>query len=212
MRAQEFRLRETTGPYSGPLREIGTFVPIEVVNPDLHSNAETLLTLLPDLSRDDTLFICARVNTLVCGVGADLTNGQRRAIEFICSREEIGKIYAFASSHGGIDRVLVFFRGQLLELIRWVAKYCVNLPNDGNTFENPHVRSRFLQAALIAGQLWSDRLYVYGDRLSLRGGADVARVRVLGAFRKGVEEYVPTADIVDGATLFLHSCFTAKLS
>jgi hypothetical protein len=205
MKVQEFRLRETTGPYSGPLREIGTFVPVEVIYPDLRPNVETLLTLLRRLSRDDTLFICARVNTFVCGVGSDLTNGQQRAIEFICNPDEIRTIYTFASQHGGIDRVLVFFRGQLLELTRWAAKYCVNLSNDGNTFADPHIRGRFLQAALIAGQLWSER--VYGDRLSLRGGTDIARVRVLGAFRKGVEESNAAPFFVEtlgrGAALFL---------
>jgi len=118
MRVPEFPLRETGGSYSGPLREIGTFVPIEIINPNLHSDVETILTLLSGLSRDDTLFICARVNTMVCGVGADLTNGQQRAIQFICSANEIHTISTFASAHGGADRVLVFFRGQLLELTR----------------------------------------------------------------------------------------------
>jgi len=58
---------------------------------------------------------------------------------------------------------------------------------------------------LIAGQLWSER--VYADRLSLRGGADVARVRVLGSFRKSVEESNASPFFVEtpgrGAALFL---------
>jgi hypothetical protein len=80
----------------------------------------------------------------------------------------------------------VFFRGQLLELMRWVARYCKNLPDDGNTFNDPTRRQNLVKAALIAGTLWGNRTY----RDTLSGDADIAamRRRALGAFRKGVEE------------------------
>ena len=68
----------------------------------------------------------------------------------------------------------------------WSSRHCTNHPDDGTTFEDPDVRRRFAQAALIAGMLWSAR--TYGDRLSLEHGVEAGRQRALGAFRKGVEE------------------------
>jgi hypothetical protein len=34
----------------------------------------------------------------------------------------------------------------MLELARWVAKYCRHDPNDGETFNDPKVRSALLSA------------------------------------------------------------------
>jgi hypothetical protein len=166
--------------------EVGLTIPLDVLSSNLKPDRQTLLEILSGLSRDDTLLMCARLNTVVSGLNAEFTNGQQRALAFICNDEEIKKIGDFAKQHGGEARVVPFFRGQLLELIRYVAKYCGNLPDDGNTFQDPEVRSRFVKAALIAAQLWSDR--VYGTRLSDHENVEVARVRTLGAFRKGVEE------------------------
>lgn len=50
---------------------------------------------------------------------------------------------------------VVFFRGQLLELARWIAAKCTNQPDDPHTFERKPVRSAFVRAALIASDLWS---------------------------------------------------------
>jgi hypothetical protein len=111
---------------------------------------------------------------------------QRRACGWICSQQHLHHLDAFARQHGGLERVVVFFRGQLLELIRQAALHCRNLPGDGQTFNDERVRDRFFRAALIAGTLWGAR--VYGDRLSLGAGIEGARRRALGAFRKGVED------------------------
>jgi len=91
----------------------------------------------------------------------------------------------FALTHGGANRVTVFFRGQLLELMRWALLYCRNHPNDGKTFEDPNTRRMFVQAALIASDLWAK--WVYGNRFSLEGGINIARERSLGAIRKAIE-------------------------
>src|SRR5271169_4219837 len=169
------------------LSDVSVFVPVDAIWPGLRSDEATLLGLLAGLSRDDTLFWSARVNTTVTGHGAlDVQARQQRVLDQLLSSEEIEKINLFAREYGGAKRVVVFFRGQILELIRWAARYCTNGPEDGNTFSDSEVRRRFVQAALIAGTFWSQR--TYGDRLSLQGGTEVARQRALGAFRKGMEE------------------------
>ena len=80
----------------------------------------------------------------------------------------------------------IFFRGQLLELMRQAAQACDPAPGSGDDFLDPEARSRFLAAALIAGDLWNRR--IYADRLSGEPEIDEARKRALGAFRKAIDE------------------------
>jgi hypothetical protein len=167
--------------------EVGLFVPPEAVFPGTPSTAEALVEVLSTLSRGDTFFHCARANTIVSGhAGLDTKERQQILLNNLCTREEIDRINAFTQEHPGSGAPTVFFRGQLLELIRWVARHCRNLPGDGNTFNDRATLSRFVKAALIAGMLWSQR--VYADRLSGGGPIEDVRRQSLGAFRKGIEE------------------------
>ena len=59
-------------------------------------------------------------------------------------------------------------------------------PGTGADFVEPEARSRFLAAALIAGDLWNSR--IYADRLSGELNIDEARKRALGVFRKAIDE------------------------
>lgn len=167
--------------------DVSVFVPPDAIYPGLPAVESALIELLSGLSRDDTLLICAWLNTIVSGFGM-LSGAQRqqKACAWICNQDQKQRLDAFARKHSGLDHVAVFFRGQLLEMMRRAAQHCRNLPGDGETFNDEQVRDRFFRAALIAGSLWSDR--IYGNRLSLQEGLDAARLRALGAFRKGVED------------------------
>jgi hypothetical protein len=167
--------------------ETGVFVSVDAVFPGLRADETTLIGLLRELSRTDTLFWCARVNLIVSGPGPeDRKTRQQKAFNTLLTREEIEAINRVAAEHGGADHVQVFFRGQLLEMIRWAARYSVDQPGDGETFNDPVVRRRFVQAALIASDLWSKR--VFADRFTLEGGVELARHRALGTIRKAIEE------------------------
>jgi hypothetical protein len=50
-------------------REVGLFVPGNDMFPDTKGTPRELLQALSTLSRDDTLFQCARTNTIVTGFG-----------------------------------------------------------------------------------------------------------------------------------------------
>ena len=168
------------------LNQVGVYIPISEVFPDVQSNFETFKALLQQLSCTDTLFWCARINLIITNPLEDRhISRQQIAIDKFLTKEEIAAVNQFALTHGGANRVMVFFRGQLLELMRWAILYCRNHPNDGKTFEDPNTRRTFLQAALIASDLWSE--WVYGNRFSLEGGIDIARERSLGAIRKAIE-------------------------
>src|SRR6266702_6724666 len=73
-----------------PPSEVGLFVPPEAIYPELEATEETLIALLASLSRDDTLFHCARTNTIVSGPGNfDPKARQQQAVTKLCTSEEI---------------------------------------------------------------------------------------------------------------------------
>lgn len=166
--------------------QIGLYVPISEVFPGVQNDISTFRSLLSDLSRTDTLFWCARLNLVVSANAntASLEAQQFGLNQFFIS-SEIQAINHFARSHGDADRIKVFFRGQLLELFRWVALLCIDHPGDGTTYNDPQIRRKFAQAALIASDIWADR--IFKNKFSLDGGIDVARRRALGPSRKSVE-------------------------
>ena len=68
---------------------------------------------------------CARLNTVVSGSGIpDIKARQERAIGMICSGEDLRRINTFAQTRPPGDLPIVFFRGQLLELMRWAVRCC----------------------------------------------------------------------------------------
>jgi hypothetical protein len=132
---------------------------------DVRADEETMKAILAMLTRDDALFHCARVNTIATGFDAMVSpiERQRRLVAMYCNQDQIAAINAFAKAHGGVSRIAVFFQGQMLELARWVAKYCRHDPDDGETFNDPKVRSAFVRAAFVASDFWNAR--VYADRI-----------------------------------------------
>jgi hypothetical protein len=179
---------------SEPPQEIEMFVDVESIFPGTPTTTESLHEVLVTLSRDDTLFYCARINIQVSGQSLTLhpMDRQRRALEILRMPSELtDRLNQFARTYNVRD-FSIFFRGQLLELARHVATHGKNLPGDGNTFNDAKVRIAFFKAALIASGLWSRR--VYRDRLADEGTLDVQLHRALGAFRKGVEESTTALD------------------
>jgi hypothetical protein len=144
------------------------------------------MSLLSDLSRTDTLFWCARLNLVIsANASTDSIKAQQFGLNQFFISKEIQAINDFARSHGGANRIKVFFRGQILELLRWVALFCIDHPGDGTTYDDPLIRRKFAQAALIASDVWANR--IFKNKFSLDGGIDVARRRALGPNRKSVE-------------------------
>jgi hypothetical protein len=169
------------------MNPVGVFIPVEDVFEGTENSFQTFRLLLENLSLTDTLFWCARLNLIVSNpVISNQLVKQQYGLNVIFTPDEIRKINNFAEKHGGAANVAVFFRGQLLELLRWVSLFCKDHPNDGLTFDDPEIRRTFAKALLLAGDLWSRR--IYGERFSLQGGIDLARLRGLGAMRGAIAE------------------------
>lgn len=137
-----------------PQPQLAVYVPISVIFPDIRADFKTLRSVLQSLSRTDTLVWCARLSLALSDLATEPIKRQKFCMEHFLSPEEITRAFAFAQKEESAEkRVILFFRGQLLELMRWVAVYCQDLPGDGETFNDSEVRRRFSQAALICSDI-----------------------------------------------------------
>ena len=168
------------------INPVGVFIPVTEVFPDIESNFENFVRLLHSLSLSDTLFWCARLNNVVSSSSEyDHISRQQFGLRQFLTPEEIENVNSFVNKKGDPHSVTIFFRGQILELIRWVTLFCKDHPENGTTFEKQEIRRSFAQAALIASDIWAKR--VIGDRFSLNGDLSITRNRALGPIRKCIE-------------------------
>ena len=174
-------------PPRTPLSNIGAYVPVNVVFPGVKADAKTLVQLLSTMNRNETIIECCRANVAVSGHGDVVPESQReRMVRELLPKGAAGRIDAFIREKRLRGTTTVFFRGQLLELIRWAARYADRTGTDPEFSGNPLNREKFAKAALICSDLWGER--VYADRLKSTGDPAQDRLRALGPFRKGVEE------------------------
>ena len=175
--------------------DVGIYVPVYEVFPGIKPALSVFTSLLSKLSRTDVLFWCARLNHAVSS-RSNLAHEQKQAfgLRQFFSPSEIAQLDRFcAAQRCPPGAVTVFFRGQLLELVRWATLFCDDHPDDGTTFEAPEARRAFAQACLIASDLWGQR--VFGDALTLEDGVEAARLRALGPFRKGAEGSLTSGEL-----------------
>jgi len=164
---------------------VGVYVPVSEVFPEVESTFEKFKSLLQGLSRTDTLFWCARLNLIISNpANPDHITKQLYGLQNFLTAEEIKRVETFVQKRGAGKNTTIFFRGQLLELIRWACLFCPDHPDDGITFEDGGVRRRFAQAALIASEIWGRRIYRNG--LSQDKPIAEARRRELRAMRQGI--------------------------
>jgi hypothetical protein len=162
--------------------------------PTVEEDWTTFRELLNSLSRTDSVFWAARLNLIVSHPG-DAPHRDRQAFayrEFLNSHQR-QLADRFIRDHGPADWVALFFRGQLLELVRWLVLFSRDRPNDGTTFEDPLVREKFVQAALIASKIWEKR--VFGDKFGIGNDLYQAQLQSLPVWRRNVEENDPAPEL-----------------
>jgi hypothetical protein len=162
--------------------------------PGAKSDFQTFKSLLSGLNRTQTLNLCAGLNILVSLAkdGENWAKQQAFIRNFLTPKERntlANWISAQVSQEKDIQRVHLIYRGQLLELLRWVVLLCPDDSEAETTFTNPEARSRFMQAALIAGSLWEDR--VFRGKFSLNTNLTITHEReletLIGSLRKAGE-------------------------
>lgn len=160
---------------------VQVFAQHDVVFPSLPHDFEEFKRLVRSLSRTDTLLWCARLNLHFGHAIIDEPKDvQKRLVSTFFNNEEVGHLNRLVAEYG--EGTAVFFRGQLLELMRWVALLSTDQPGDGTTFRDPAVRHAFARAALLASDVWARR--VYPDELKIESGLDATRRRILAMLRQ----------------------------
>jgi hypothetical protein len=158
------------------------YVPFSAIFPGEGDDFASFCALLRSLSRTDTILWCARLSLILSNPqNRDEATKQRYCIGHFCDADEIARGAGFERAHPGARP---FFREQLLELMRWACLLAEDAPNDGQSFEDPEVRRRFLKAALMASDVWRRR--VYRDGLPTTGDQRADRRRSIIALREGV--------------------------
>ncbi len=154
--------------------EVLTIVPAATLFPGIDRSFDSFAALIRRLSRTDVLFWCARLNLMVSNPKIEPVDAQHWAASSFLGDVERRRLDAYARQYGGPRMIRLFWRGQLLELLRWTCLLGDDRADDGDTFKNPRVRRWFAQAALMAGDIWEKRAY----RDGLPQGDDLSRARV----------------------------------
>lgn len=165
---------------------MGLWVPVEAVFPDTHYDFRTFTSILRQLDLTDALFWCAQANMILSHWSEDDRRTRQQNLLALClSGEELDRANDFIVSNGGYERAAAFFRGQMLDLARWVALYSSDREGGGKTFGDPQTRRWFAQAALMASEIWDRR--VFGNRLSEADSPDIGWKKLLGPSTKAYE-------------------------
>jgi hypothetical protein len=139
----------------------------EDVFPGVADTLDGLRGLLIQMDRSKVLLWCGRVSEKLCDqfVAPDLAKKdpferfalrQRLLIRHFFRSEQIARINSFFLAEAPKNPVpilpTVFFRGQVLELIRWASVFCPDIPNQH--FDMPgESRAPLAKTLLIAGGL-----------------------------------------------------------
>lgn len=169
--------------------QVSSYVPASFVFPEGDNDFDGFKSLIKGLSRTDTILWCSRLNLMLANPHLDERKKQQYAVSLFFDSTETARLNQFAAQH---DNARVFFRYQLLEVIRWTSLLATDDLADGKTFEDPDVRRRFARATLIASELWGAR--VFADGLPETGNVREDRRNATTTFRAATESVTP--DIV----------------
>lgn len=165
-----------------------TFIPCNAIFPEAGTDFASFKDLVASLSLTDALLWCGRLNLVLTDPAIPAAHTQTYVADVFLSNEERRRAEAYHREHPASRTIL--FRGQIMELLRWIVLLCEDHPNDGATFDDEAVRRRFIQAALIAGDLWSKRVqvpYLKAPASPAVEDIEAARDGAMGSIRASVE-------------------------
>jgi hypothetical protein len=137
-------------------RDVVTYLPVEAIS-GVTATEDSVRNMLATLDLQETLIFCARLNAIISGLGtASMEDRIRKAVAFLGLPRQERRIRDLLEP-SGYGTFRVFFRGQLLELMRLALKYCSRDPLPG-CYAFAFNRKQFFKTALIASKIWSDRI------------------------------------------------------
>lgn len=160
---------------------IQVYVPVQEAFPGTEPSEEALIELLSSFSRDGLICHWAILNRIQTGYGeGDADTRDRYMVENTCTRETLGRIMEFGQRRRDNYFPHIYARGQLLEAIRWSARYGSDAPARPEDFGTEDAKDRLVKAALIAMDIWAKRTLG-----TLHDGTKIEEV--LGKFRRTME-------------------------
>ena len=163
------------------------------------------------MDRTQVLLWCARVNEKLSEQLAPpelaklnpferFRRRQQVLVRHFFNPEQVEKINAFFRKEAAKQKTAivsvpmlptVFFRGQVLELLRWVCVFCPDIPD--TYFDIPEDRTPLAKALLIAGTLWNRRIYQRAASAPAEPSQGVGRLLV--TFRIGRDQDASALDL-----------------
>lgn len=168
-------------------------IPFEEVFPETPRSIRALTGLLGQLNRSEALILCAQLNRVLGDPFVhDAYAKQSYAVSHLLLDEDATRINQYIRREGLSFRdIHVFTRAGCLELIRWVA---ISSNNHAGTDSTAlETRRRFGKAAMLASDLWQDRVLV-GRLTTDNKDIEIARLRSMGAIRQDVADATYTVD------------------
>lgn len=139
------------------LRSAYLYVDVASMFSGLKTDIESLCVLLSSLPRTETQFECCRASMVLAGLGdEDPLDRQRTLVSSLLTQPDIDLLNRLQDEKE--KQFAPFFRGQLLELLRWASLFCPAPKSSFKSFESADVRRRFAAAAFISGHLLMERV------------------------------------------------------
>ena len=173
---------------------VAVFLPSKAVFGETGDREDAIRALLKLINIADAVEFCAFLNVIISGLGsAPDADRQWTALMGIVGHDEevMSRINQARREIADLDKLTIFFRGQLIELAGYAVRYCTadreidNLlhPDGGDVYLSNRVN--FFKAALIAGEIERSRNVepIFAEELD---SADF-KVRIAGKMRRALE-------------------------
>lgn len=165
--------------------QISSYVTSDMIFKDTSKEYSHFRDLVSRLSCSDALFWCARINLALGSVGNEKAQGP--LFNMLTTRKEkywLQKTFRRRSKKEGTPSI-IFFRGQMLELIRWIVLCCDDHSNDGSTFDDEETKVLFFKCVLMASDIWEKQ--TFGAALEAEQDPLGIILQARAPFRIGVE-------------------------
>jgi len=160
--------------------EVGSYVDLAELFPERECSLEYLAECLGELPLSLVLVMCARANQVVSGPGKlSHVDRQKRLANSFLSTGAGTRLNEVVRTRfeGSPDRAFLFFRAQLLQLVRWALLLCSDEPWPAERLWKQAEKDFFVQAALICSRISEGKvLAVLGSNTSVPALKGIALV------------------------------------
>lgn len=149
--------------------QINKFIELKELYPEEQISEENFIKIIQRLSLTDSLFFCSRI-LIVLYQTKYVAEEKKFSLLSKLDKQVIILNFLHASisddSCNNFDTKIlpdlrnenrvIFFPGQIIELMRWLIRYGSDKENDGQSFESNELRTDFFKALLFSSYYWSE--------------------------------------------------------